>query len=124
MIQRDVVITGIGLASSLGEGVGLHAQALAAGAAPVVDTASFRALSGASAEAARTRPADPEEIRPPGQQISDGKFGHRGGRSHARPYRTHDVTVVKSRHRYIPNPTPPSITRLCAVTPPASGLAR
>ncbi|MNM88410.1 hypothetical protein D3C81_1006240 [compost metagenome] len=59
-----------------------------------------------------------------GLQISDGKFGHRGGRSHARPYRTHDVTVVKSRHRYIPNPTPPSITRLCAVTPPASGLAR
>lgn len=41
MSLRDVVITGIGLASSLGEGVETHAAALADGAAPVVDTASF-----------------------------------------------------------------------------------
>lgn len=38
---RDVVITGIGLASSLGEGVEAHAQALASDTAPVVDTQSF-----------------------------------------------------------------------------------
>lgn len=38
---RDVVITGIGLASSLGEGIETHAAALAAGAPPVVDTARF-----------------------------------------------------------------------------------
>jgi 3-oxoacyl-[acyl-carrier-protein] synthase II len=40
-MKRDVVITGIGLASSLGEGVEAHAAALASGAAPVVDTQSF-----------------------------------------------------------------------------------
>lgn len=38
---RDVVITGIGLASSLGEGIEAHAQALASNAAPAVDTRSF-----------------------------------------------------------------------------------
>jgi 3-oxoacyl-[acyl-carrier-protein] synthase II len=41
MSLRDVVITGIGIASSLGEGVDVHAQAMANGAAPVVDTESF-----------------------------------------------------------------------------------
>lgn len=41
MIQRDVVITGIGLASSLGEGMALHAAALANPPAPHVDTESF-----------------------------------------------------------------------------------
>ncbi|PTM40485.1 beta-ketoacyl-ACP synthase [Bosea sp. 124] len=40
-MQRDVVITGIGLASSLGEGIETHAAALAGNTAPVVDTASF-----------------------------------------------------------------------------------
>ena len=40
-MARDVVITGIGLASSLGEGIEAHAQALAANAAPVIDTQSF-----------------------------------------------------------------------------------
>lgn len=40
-MPRDVVITGIGLASSLGEGIETHAQALAAGTAPVIDTQSF-----------------------------------------------------------------------------------
>ncbi len=40
-MARDVVITGIGLASSLGEGIEAHAQALAAGATPVVDTQGF-----------------------------------------------------------------------------------
>ena len=40
-MAHDVVITGIGLASSLGEGAELHAQALASGSAPVVDVASF-----------------------------------------------------------------------------------
>ncbi|AMJ62111.1 beta-ketoacyl-ACP synthase [Bosea sp. PAMC 26642] len=40
-MKRDIVITGIGLASSLGEGIETHAQALASGAAPVVDVASF-----------------------------------------------------------------------------------
>lgn len=40
-MARDVVITGIGLASSLGEGIEAHAQALAANIAPVVDTQSF-----------------------------------------------------------------------------------
>jgi 3-oxoacyl-[acyl-carrier-protein] synthase II len=40
-MRRDVVITGIGLASSLGEGVEAHAQALAANPSPVVDAASF-----------------------------------------------------------------------------------
>lgn len=40
-MARDVVITGIGLASSLGEGIETHAQALASGAAPVVDAESF-----------------------------------------------------------------------------------
>jgi len=40
-MARDVVITGIGLASSLGEGIEAHAQALASNAAPVVDTQSF-----------------------------------------------------------------------------------
>lgn len=41
MIQRDVVITGIGLASSLGEGADLHAQALSGSPAPLVDAQSF-----------------------------------------------------------------------------------
>lgn len=40
-MARDVVITGIGLASSLGEGVEAHALALASDTAPVVDTQSF-----------------------------------------------------------------------------------
>ncbi|PZO01890.1 MAG: beta-ketoacyl-ACP synthase [Hyphomicrobiales bacterium] len=40
-MQRDVVITGIGLASSLGEGIEAHAAALAGSIVPVVDTASF-----------------------------------------------------------------------------------
>jgi len=40
-MQRDVVITGIGLASSLGEGIETHAAALGGGAAPVVDATSF-----------------------------------------------------------------------------------
>lgn len=40
-MAHDVLITGIGLASSLGEGVEPHAQALAAGTAPIVDAASF-----------------------------------------------------------------------------------
>jgi 3-oxoacyl-[acyl-carrier-protein] synthase II len=40
-MARDVVITGIGLASSQGEGIETHAQALAANAAPVIDTESF-----------------------------------------------------------------------------------
>lgn len=38
---RDVVITGIGLASSLGEGIETHAAALAAGMPPIVDAARF-----------------------------------------------------------------------------------
>ncbi|HEV2508170.1 beta-ketoacyl-ACP synthase [Bosea sp. (in: a-proteobacteria)] len=40
-MARDVVITGIGLASSLGEGIETHAQALASNAAPVIDSQSF-----------------------------------------------------------------------------------
>lgn len=40
--RRDVVITGVGIASSLGEGIEAHAAALAAGAPPVVDTESFK----------------------------------------------------------------------------------
>ena len=40
-MARDVVITGIGLASSLGEGVEAHAQALATNAAPVIDSQGF-----------------------------------------------------------------------------------
>ena len=40
--RRDVVVTGIGIASSLGEGIETHAAALAAGGPPVVDTASFK----------------------------------------------------------------------------------
>lgn len=40
-MARDVVITGIGLASSHGEGIETHAQALATNAAPVIDTESF-----------------------------------------------------------------------------------
>ena len=40
--DRDVVVTGIGIVSSLGEGVDAHAAALAEGAAPVVDTESFK----------------------------------------------------------------------------------
>ncbi|MCO5090561.1 beta-ketoacyl-ACP synthase [Bosea sp. (in: a-proteobacteria)] len=42
MSRRDVVITGIGIASSLGEGIETHAAALAAGGPPVVDTESFK----------------------------------------------------------------------------------
>lgn len=40
-MKHGVVITGIGLASSLGEGIYTHADALAAMAAPVVDATSF-----------------------------------------------------------------------------------
>ena len=40
-MPRDVVITGIGIASSLGEGIEAHAKALAAGGPPVVDAAAF-----------------------------------------------------------------------------------
>lgn len=40
-MKHGVVITGIGLASSLGEGIDTHADALAAMAAPVVDATSF-----------------------------------------------------------------------------------
>ncbi len=40
-MKHGVVITGIGLASSLGEGIDTHAGALAAMAAPVVDATSF-----------------------------------------------------------------------------------
>ncbi|KPF66903.1 3-oxoacyl-ACP synthase [Bosea sp. AAP35] len=40
-MQRDVVITGIGIASSLGEGIETHAAALAGPIAPVVDATSF-----------------------------------------------------------------------------------
>ncbi|MCA3278252.1 MAG: beta-ketoacyl-ACP synthase [Roseomonas sp.] len=41
MTRRDVVITGIGLVSSLGEGPEAHWAALHGGAQPVVDAASF-----------------------------------------------------------------------------------
>lgn len=41
MNPHDVVITGIGLASSLGEGLEAHAQALAVGAVPNTDATSF-----------------------------------------------------------------------------------
>jgi len=41
MTRRDVVITGIGLVSSLGEGPEAHWDALTKGAKPVVDAASF-----------------------------------------------------------------------------------
>ena len=41
MTRRDVVITGIGLVSSLGEGPDAHWAALHHGAKPVVDSASF-----------------------------------------------------------------------------------
>lgn len=40
-MARDVVITGIGLASSHGEGIETHAHVLATGAAPIIDEASF-----------------------------------------------------------------------------------
>lgn len=40
-MKHDVVITGIGLASSLGEGIEAHADALATTRAPVVDATSF-----------------------------------------------------------------------------------
>jgi 3-oxoacyl-[acyl-carrier-protein] synthase II len=40
-MKRDVVVTGIGLLSSLGEGVGAHLQAIRAQAAPKVDTQAF-----------------------------------------------------------------------------------
>ena len=41
MIRKPVVITGIGLVSALGEGAEAHWNALSAGAAPVVDEASY-----------------------------------------------------------------------------------
>jgi len=41
MTRRDVVITGIGLVSSLGEGPEAHWEALTKGAKPVVDATSF-----------------------------------------------------------------------------------
>jgi len=41
MTRKDVVITGIGLVSSLGEGPDAHWDALSAGAKPVVDEASY-----------------------------------------------------------------------------------
>ncbi|MFG1347212.1 beta-ketoacyl-ACP synthase [Xanthobacter autotrophicus DSM 431] len=40
-VQRDVWITGIGLVSSLGEGLEAHWQALASGSAPVTDVTTF-----------------------------------------------------------------------------------
>jgi 3-oxoacyl-[acyl-carrier-protein] synthase II len=40
-MKHDVVITGIGIASSLGEGIEAHADALATTRAPVVDATSF-----------------------------------------------------------------------------------
>jgi 3-oxoacyl-[acyl-carrier-protein] synthase II len=40
-MKHDVVITGIGLASSLGEGIEAHADALATARTPVVDATSF-----------------------------------------------------------------------------------
>ncbi|SIR38227.1 beta-ketoacyl-ACP synthase [Bosea sp. TND4EK4] len=40
--DRDVVITGIGIVSSLGEGIETHAAALAEGSQPVVDTEGFK----------------------------------------------------------------------------------
>lgn len=40
-MRREVVITGIGIASSLGEGIETHARALAEGSPPVVDAAAF-----------------------------------------------------------------------------------
>ncbi len=40
--RRDVVITGIGIASSLGEGIEAHAAALAAGGPRVVDAEAFK----------------------------------------------------------------------------------
>ncbi|MDP3255569.1 MAG: beta-ketoacyl-ACP synthase [Bosea sp. (in: a-proteobacteria)] len=40
-MQRGVVITGIGLASSLGEGIETHVAAIAGSTAPVVDATSF-----------------------------------------------------------------------------------
>ncbi|TAJ28197.1 beta-ketoacyl-ACP synthase [Bosea sp. (in: a-proteobacteria)] len=40
--DRDVVITGIGIVSSLGEGIETHAAALAEGLQPVVDTEGFK----------------------------------------------------------------------------------
>jgi 3-oxoacyl-[acyl-carrier-protein] synthase II len=40
-MKHDVVITGIGLASSLGEGIEAHADAVATTRAPVVDATSF-----------------------------------------------------------------------------------
>lgn len=40
-MQRDVVITGIGLVSSLGEGIETHTAAIADPTAPIVDTTSF-----------------------------------------------------------------------------------
>jgi 3-oxoacyl-[acyl-carrier-protein] synthase II len=45
MTRRDVVITGIGLVSSLGEGPEAHWAALHHGAAPVVDSTSFAPFS-------------------------------------------------------------------------------
>ena len=46
MANRDVVITGIGLVSSLGEGGGTHWQKLSApGTAPVVDADRFQPYS-------------------------------------------------------------------------------
>lgn len=42
MNRRDVVITGVGIASSLGEGIETHAAALKTGGPPVVDTESFK----------------------------------------------------------------------------------
>ena len=39
--MREVVVTGIGIVSSAGEGVDAHLAALASGAAPPLDAAPF-----------------------------------------------------------------------------------
>ena len=65
-MTREVWITGIGLTSSLGEGLDAHWQAMAAAEhpQPVLDIDELRALPGPSDGAARPRQADPEARRP------------------------------------------------------------
>ena len=62
-LMRDVVITGIGLVSSAGEGLEAHLAALASGSAPKTDREHLRTLYGPSGRLAGMGPADPEEIR-------------------------------------------------------------